>query len=1376
LKKIRPFAILPICLLLTLNFGGFYGYAQVEQPKFTSITSMNRLSSNTVNAILRDSYGWLWFATDDGLNKFDGSEFTVYRHNKSDTTSLRTNDISSLFQDKKGTIWVGTVTGSLHRYNRRKDAFLRVSSRHTINAICEDDRGNLWAGTTQGLVSIDPQTLKIKTLSKSTGIPAPVAEKHVHRLFVDSKKRMWVGTSNGLFRFERQQKRFAAVRHQGSTPTSTGNNFITAMAEDSLGHLWVGTQDGLFMLTMEGELLKKFVYQHSDAQSISNKMIFAIAVVNRDKIWVGTDGGLNVVDIPSGQITRHLPDPRRPFSLTNKSIRSILIDHSGIYWLGTYKGGINKYDKNLTIFGLKRCDPYDVYGLSAPFVTAFAEKPDGDIFVGTDGGGLNLYHRKTNLFTKYTINPKNKSASSGLAILSLALTGPNTLWIGTFQDGLFRFDPSTGRYRQYTQGPDSSSLSNSDIFCLRQDRKGKLWIGTNGGGVNVLNPKTGKFEKYHNADVALPKRIIPLNAYIRDIVEDRHGKFWIASHGTGIAVFDPEKRSSIALNRENSDLPCNNALSILEDRDGNMWVGTGGEGLALYNPQTRKFSAFGAREGLPSGIVNKVLEDAQGRIWVSTNEGISSFDRHTKRFTNYSVYNGLQNNTFVLGAGLRAWDNTLFFGGIEGFNYLDTQSLKRNRSAIPVVLKNLKVGNRTISSADSNTIDADISVAKSIWLDYKQNFSIGYAALNYTNPKQTLYRYRLTGFENEWQQAGPGNMAAYTNLSPGEYRFEVQASNNDTDWGPNTASVAVIIRPPFYLTIYAYIFYILAPIIAVFLMRRRGIRKLHRKFREEQEKQETERARQLDKMKIKFLTNISHEFRTPISLILAPVENLLAQSPSTESKTKMIAIRRNAKRLLNLVDQLLDFRNLQNQELTLELQRNDIIAHIHDTCDSFTELSQRKGIRFTLDIKIPQLVIDFDANKMERILFNLLSNAFKFTPKGGEVNVEVSSPADQRQQHWLHIRISDSGIGIPAEDREKIFERFFQGDTDSSVLNQGSGIGLSIAKEFVQMHNGLISVESEPGRGSTFCINLPCQPYAPAQVDVAEPACCVPIPEPGVIANEPQAPPKHLDEAPKVLLVEDNEEFRHYLKENLEMHYKVLEAGNGKEGWQKALAHHPEIIISDIAMPEMDGIALSQKLKSDKRTSHIPIILLTASTGEEQQLKGLSSGANDYLTKPFNFEILNVKVNNLLLLNRLLKDAYSRQIRFSGPEAQIESADVKLIKDILAYIDQNLNSTQLSVENLAKHVGMSRGTLYTRVLEISGQTPIEFIRSIKLEKAALLLEKSDLNVSQISYSAGFTTPNYFTKSFKAKFNMLPSEYMALKRKPVAILASASDEI
>jgi signal transduction histidine kinase/ligand-binding sensor domain-containing protein/CheY-like chemotaxis protein/AraC-like DNA-binding protein len=1363
LKQNRPLSLFSICLLLMLGWVSLPARANDEQPRFTAITSMDGLSSNTINSMLRDRYGLLWFATDDGLNKFDGSEFTVYRHNKQDTSSLRSSDISTLREDRTGRIWVGTVTGSLHWYDRRKDAFVRVRTHHTINALCEDELGQLWAGTTQGLIMINPQTLRITTFPASDRVPATIAERHVHRLYQDKRKQIWVGTNDGLFRYERQQKRFIAINFRNPASGAAGSNILTAIVEDSLGHIWAGTREGLYMLSSEGTLLRKFVYEAGNPRSISSNMIFAIASESRDKLWIGTDGGLNIMDIPSGKVTRHGPDPRTPYSLTNKSIRSILIDPAGICWLGTYKGGINKYDKNLTIFGLKRCDPYDPYGLNAPFVTSFAENAEGDIFVGTDDGGLNLYHRKTNLFSKYAINPKNKTASTGLAILSLALTAPHALWIGTFQDGLFRLDPSTGRYQQFVKGSDSSSLNNNDIFCLLQDKLGKLWIGTNGGGVNVYDPATGKFVNYYEPDITISRRKIPLNAYIRDIIEDRNGKLWIGSHGTGIAVLDPSTRVSVLLDRENAGLPGNNVLSILEDREGNIWVGTGGEGLALYDPQTKKFSAFGAKEGLPSGIINKVMQDAQGRIWVSTNEGISSFDISKKKFTNYSAYNGLQNNTFVLGAGLRASDNTLFFGGIAGFNYLDTRSLKKSQRVIPLILKNLKVGNRTITPADSGIIEADISVARTIRLDYKQNFSIGYAALNYTNPKQTLYRYRLVGLDNEWHEAGPGSNASYTNLAPGEYRFEVQAGNIDADWCPKAASVAVIVKPPFYLTIYAYIFYVMAPIIAVFLMRRRGIRRLHRKFREEQEKREVERSQQLDRLKIKFLTNISHEFRTPISLILAPAENLLNQSPSIESRPQIITIRRNAKRLLNLVDQLLDFRNLQEQELKPDLHRADIISFVRDACDSFTDLSQRKGIRFGFDSAVPRLLTDFDPNKMERILFNLLSNAFKFTPKGGEVRVEISSSADEQQQHWLFIRISDTGIGIPAEYHEKIFGRFFQDDTNRSVLNQGSGIGLSIVREFVQMHRGTITVNSEPDKGSVFTVALPC---LPSDIAAQEVITHVVAPQTDHVPGraEQQVAHAQADDIPKILIVEDNEEFRHYLRENLEGYYRVLEAGNGKEGWQKALYYHPEVIVSDIAMPEMDGISLSQKIKSDKRTSHIPIILLTASTGEEQQLKGLSSGANDYLTKPFNFEILNIKINNLLLLNRLLKEVYSRQIRFSGGEAPTEPGEVKLLKDILTYIDDNLNTAQLSVENLSKHVGMSRGTLYSKVLEISGQTPIEFIRSIKLEKAAILLEKSDLNVSQISYTAGFATPTYFTKSFKAKFNMLPSEYKLAKRK------------
>ncbi|WP_165939999.1 hybrid sensor histidine kinase/response regulator transcription factor [Dyadobacter psychrotolerans] len=1339
-------------------------FAQQTGPKFTSLTSMDGLSSNTVSAILKDQHGLMWFATDDGLNRFDGTDVLVYRHDKKDSSSLKSSDITSLHQDKRGRMWVGTIEGGLHLYNRKNDSFTAIKSPHSVTSIASDASGKLWVGTTGGLVNVDAETKRITTFSSIPNVPDEITKGLILSIIVDSKQRVWVGSRNGLYRINPSDKENEYINYLQRLPDDAGSRTVKSIIEDRQGNIWLGTYSGVFKLSSDGQIVKNFRYESGNKNSLSTNMVFSITLENDHQIWIGTDAGLNILDTRNEKITRYGPDARTQFSLSNKSVRSILIDNEGISWLGTYKGGVNKYDKNLAIFGLKRSDVNDPYGLSAPFVTSFAQTKTGELFVGTDGGGLNLYNRNTNLFRKFPINPKNRNAAAGLAILTLELVSDRELWIGTFRDGLFQFNPRTGSYIQYIHGKDSASLSSNEIFCLEKDKSGKLWIGTNGGGLNLFDPATKRFERFFDPAIPVSERIIPLNGYIRDILMDRTGKLWIASHGTGIAVFDPVKQKSVLLDKQSSNLPGNIVSSILEDHRGNIWVGTFGEGLALYNFRTKKFICYGQKEGLASNVINKILEDAQGRIWVSTNQGISCFDVKNKKFKNYTSYNGIQDRTFVLGSGIRANDNTLFFGGIAGFNYIDTRSLPDSRRIAPVILKDLRIGNRSITPADSNLIDADISIAKTISLDYKQNFSVGYAALDYTNPKQVQYRHRLLGMQSEWNETGVNNLASYTNLSPGRYTFEVQASNNGINWSDKTTSIDIVVKPPFYLTIYAYILYFLTPFAIVFAMRRRGIQKLQRKFREEQQRAQAEQAQELDRMKIKFLTNISHEFRTPISLILAPVENLLAKTKTTELHPPALAIKRNAKRLLNLVDQLLDFKNMQQQELQLDLSRKDIILYINDTCDQFSDLSIRKGIQFNIESTIGQLLMDFDVNKLERILFNLLSNAFKFTPKGGAVKLRIFEQTDYETKRWLTVVVSDTGIGITEGVQDKIFDRFFQNNTNLSVLNQGSGIGLSIVREFVQLHQGTIAVASQRGLGSSFTVKLPIAADSLTLISDQWPneKAVASRVSPQIAAQKQE---RLYDEDPSsVLIIEDNEEFRHYLKENLLPYYNVIEAGNGKEGWQKTLSHHPELIVSDIAMPEMDGITLSQKIKADKRTKHIPIILLTASTGEQQQLDGLNSGANDYLTKPFNFEILNAKMNNLILLNRLLKGVYSRHIKLSGQQPQNESSQEKLLKDMLTYIEDNLHTSQLSVENLSRHVGMSRGTLYSKVLEMSGQTPIEFIRSIKLEKAAVLLENSDLSISQISYMTGFTAPNYFAKSFKAKFNMLPTEYKAKKRK------------
>lgn len=1342
-------------------FLGSLAQANANDPQlnFTSLTSADGLSSNTVHAILKDRHGLLWFGTDDGLNKYDGTEFTVYRNDGANAGSIASNDISSLHEDKGGRIWVGTIQGALNLYDRKKDAFKRICVNESVSAITSDHTGNLWVGTIEGLIWVDPVSFKLTRMSQRADVPAEIKSQLILSFYQDKAGQMWVGTLNGLFIYNFKTNRFTKVN---DGPGSRSQ--VKTIYGDQSGHVWVGAFNGLYKFAADGILLQTFHYQPNDERTISSNMVYAVVAADRNTLWICTDGGLDLMNTETGKVTRYAPDARNPYSLTNKSVRSILLDDRGIFWLGTYKGGVNKFDKNVTIFGLKNSDIYDHYELSAPFVTSFAEKADGDLFIGTDGGGLNVYHRKTNLFTQIPLLPKSKLATSGLAILSLEMAG-DKLWIGTFQDGLFQLDVSTGKYQQFTQTASISSLGNNDIFVLTTDKSGKLWIGTNGGGVNVFDPQTQQFTRLFEENIPVEKRVIPLNGYIRDILQDKNGKIWIGSHGTGLVIFDADRQKSIHLNKLNSKLPGNNVLSIFEDSKGNIWVGTGGEGLAKFDAKTRSFLGFGQKEGLASGVINKILEDAQGRIWVSTNQGLSYLDQATKRFVNYTQLNGLQDNTFVLGAGIRTRDNLLFFGGIQGFNYLDTRTLRQNSNRIPVILKELRVGNKSITPADSNILAEHISIAKSIHLDYKQNFTLTYAALNYSDASQTVYRYRLIGFDDEWHYAGPSKTAGYTNLNPGTYQFEVEAKNQNGVWNKPGTSVEIVVEPPFYMTIYAYLFYAFALFGLVFLMRHRGIQKLKRKFRQEEQETETRRKRELDEMKIKFLTNLSHEFRTPISLILAPLDQLVTRGRAAEDTPHLQGIRRNAKRLLNLVDQLLDFKNLQQHESQLETSPGDIVSFIRETAESFQYLSQAKEIDYAFESEIDSLPMDFDANKIERIVLNLLSNAFKHTPRSGQVKLSLSQAGSDADQ-WLKIKVSDTGVGIPADKHEQIFERFYQNDS-SRVLNQGSGIGLSIVKEFVQMHGGVIKVESAPGQGSTFTVELPCKKTAANAVRETQPTVISTENTPGGSAPEvtPDTPGMRPELSADILIIEDNDEFRHYLRSNLETNYKIIEAANGAEGWQKALAHHPQMIISDIAMPEMDGIQLSRKIKSDKRTAHIPVILLTASTGEEHELRGLNSGANDYLTKPFNFDILNVKINNLLLLGRLLKNTYSKQIDISKPEPEIVSANEKLLKNILAYIDENLtSSTDLNVEKMSRQLGMSRGTLYNKLLEMTGQTPIEFIKTIKLEKAALLLEKSDLNVSQISYATGFASPSYFTKSFKAKFGMLPSEYLHAKPK------------
>lgn len=1356
-------------LLLGLLGAGRSGLAQPPEVKFTLLASKDGLSSNTVYDILKDRYGFLWIASDEGLRKYDGYRFSLYRLGAHKTAAFQAVDISTLHEDQAGRLWVGTMGRGLYTYDRAHDAFVAYTGHNApgqqisryIKQVSSDALGNLWLVAAGEVRRLNPKT------GKSTTVPfAPAARPPravvPQCMYADSRQRIWLGTESGLYRFNA-----TAQVLEPFAPSAAGlaGDTINTITQDLNGRLWVGTTNGLNRLAADERHFDTFKFKYNDPHTLGSNFIFTLAAGPDGTLWVGTEGGLDVIDVKSGRATRHVHNSRDPYSLNSKSVRSILIDAQGIHWVGTYKGGVSKYDQNLTLFNGRRNNELDPFGLNAPLVTSFAEKPNGDLYVGTDGGGLNVYHVKTGLFSHLDIKSKKRVNLAGLPILSLLLDRRQQLWIGTFDHGLFVLDTKTGSYQQLLQGPGKLQLNSNQIWTLKEDRAGNIWIGTNGGGVNVYDPQTRVITKFVSGPKNLADRPLPTNNYIRGIEEDLAGNIWIGSSGGGVGVYHPGSREFTTYKAAQTGHNIDYVTTITKDHLGNMWIGTNGNGLYRFDARTSKFFLYSSREKLPDGFVHKILEDNAGALWVSTNRGISRLDVKQGQFTNYSRENGLQDKAFLNNSGLKAADGTLFFGGIEGFNYFSPLQLKVNRNVPQVVLTDLRVDNEPVLAGEKSLLQQHITVAKEIRLNYKQNFALAYAALNYTLPQKNTYAYQLVGFDKNWNYVGATTSAYYTNLDPGEYDFVVKASNNDGIWNTTGTHVKIVIQPPFWKTIYAYALYVGLVGAALLYSRYRGIQKLRQEFEQQQEREEVERVRKLDALKIRFLTNLSHELRTPISLILAPTAKLLAQQKDPQSAGQLQVIRRNAQRLLHLVNQLLDSRKMEESELRLSLSAGELAGFVQEVSASFQDLAEIKKIDLSVQLPPEKLYVRFDYDKVERILVNLLSNAFKFTPEGGRVRVELSTyaAAPNASEKIICLRVADTGSGIEASQQELIFERFFQGHELSTVLNQSNGIGLSITKEFVELHGGSIAVESELGKGATFTVLLPLElavpPTETGTADVTE--TLAPVPD-----RKKQAKPlkkQKGEELPHLLIVEDDDDFRYYLKDNLKDHYKITDVLNGKDGWYKALSCHPDLIVSDITMPYMDGIALSRKLKSDKRTSHIPIILLTGLTREDEHLKGLESGANDYLSKPFNFDILHVRIKNLLELNRTLKTTYTKQLQVVPSPVEIESSSERFLNNVVLYIEKNLKNTNFSVEELSEHFGMSRGSMYNKILELTGMPPVEFIRSFKLDRAAVLLQESDLTISEVAYQAGFATPHYFTKSFKAKFNILPSDYRKSKK-------------
>jgi signal transduction histidine kinase/ligand-binding sensor domain-containing protein/CheY-like chemotaxis protein len=1384
-----------ILLIFLLSSAVIRLCGQSNEYQFSRLDFTNGLSNNHITSLYKDARGFMWFGTMAGLNRYDGYEFKVFRHDQKDPHSIGDNFIEQIFEGPEGKMWVQSRSSRFNIYDLATDqfdrdygAYLRKRSlpEFWLMGITRGAKGYWFIYRDSGLFHYGLDGKVIHTPQDSAR-PGSLSTALISDAREDHDGNCWVVHQNGLIEKIDGISHTVVFRTTALEKAFGSKLFPCALYIDDQNDIWLssgGYFKGAWCYYPDFDSFTHFSTAGGPGK-LSSDEVFSTIQDEKGRIWLATDhGGVDILDKKDLSVTNlgHVEDDRK--SLSENSIPAMIRDSTGTIWLGTFKSGVSYYHQNGIQFPLFRHQPGDPHSLSFDDVNKFVEDSAGNVWIGSNGGGLIYFDRKHNSFRQYLHDPANPNSLAANIIVGLLVDKDNRLWIGTYFGGLDCYDGKKfTHYRHDDRQP--GSLAEDRVMSLYEDSENNLWIGTLSAGLDRFDRRKNCFIHYNNTQANSIR-----NNYVSSVMEDAQKNLWVAT-AYGIDVREKRTGRFIHYSSDDNQLSTDNVILLFRDSRQNMWVATR-EGLNLFLPDKKSFQTFSTDNGLSDNTIRSIVEDRQHELWISTANGLSRIEITATgdhpgpvriRCRNYHEKDGLQGREFNERTALATRDGSLIFGGPNGFNLFRPENIINTAKVPPIVLTGLDIFNKSVyvgeKLGDHTILDRSLTETRQITLTHSEDvFSIEFAALDFMDDAGDKYAYTLEGFNKNWLVTdGKIRKATYTNLDAGEYTFKVKASDEDGQWYDQQATLKIIILPPFWKTPLAYVIYGLLLIGILLVARRMVIRKARMRFALEQERRETRRMHEVDLMKIRFFTNMSHELRTPLSLILAPVEKLLASPLISDPRQQYEMIRRNARRLLHLVNQLLDFRKMEVNELKLHPRQGDILKFIREISFSFIDLAERKGIAFSYHSDNDSLLTAFDHDKMERILFNLLSNAFKFTPANGVVSVTVATEyqagavtASEYQAGTviLCIKVTDTGIGIAPDKLEKIFDRFFQSEVPDTILNQGSGIGLAITQEFVKMHHGQLSVESQLDKGSCFSIRLP---FLPA-----------PIPTNGRLPAAPLSPASATDDnslltAPSnghpavtagkksatILIVEDNEDFRFYLKDNLRHFYSIIEASDGDEGWRKALADHPDLIVSDISMPAMNGIDLCRKISTDERTGQIPVILLTAMTGEGAELNGLRTGAIDYIIKPFNFELLLSKIRNVLAHNATVKKTYQRQVQAAPAALKIESADEAFVQNVLEHIEKNMGNPDFSVGELSQQFHASRSTFYKRLLLLTGKTPIEFIRHIRLKRAAELLEKTQLTVSEIAYTVGFNNPKNFSQYFKEEFGRIPSAYRSEKR-------------
>ncbi len=1375
-----------------------------DQFRFEQLTVNEGLAHSDAMCAEQDLLGFIWIGTNNGINRYDGYDLKKYSLPVNKRNGLSGNRIRDLFIDAKNRLWTGAEHAGLSLFDADHDRFVNVSQLVTrpsvdrallerlqladVEAITADQGGRIWVGTRSNgifMVTLNPanQLTRIEQLALSKKISINYG---VTALIRDANGVIWIGTSErGLWSVDPLKSVSSQPLPQAAPLTARS---IRALHIDRRGALWIGTDRQIFWVNSADRQARRSFGMHPLPRSVlGTEYIFLDSFGH---LWVGTVSGLHMWTLPAGEavspirfvrpqdMVTFLPVDNEPTTINSTHIEQIFEDRNQILWISTAAGGLNKVNLHEKRFLTLQRGLSNRITLTNNSVNAVQKDETRNcLWIGTRNG-FSRYDLKTKTYRNY-LNQPLPGDSSGVGVSAFCQASDGTLWVGTRQSGLITLKNDQLRTQNFL--PDGSSLRASRLESIIEDRYGSIWVASFELGLLRFNRQGQLLQRFHMGNSPLPT-----NSFTFLLYDKANDRLWASTQNAGVLQLQVTP-TSLQIQKQfrykaddSTSLSVNYAWPLLKDHQGRLWIGTIGGGLNLLTTNAKGQEVIRRFDRqLPISDVESILEDETGQLWMG-GAGLLRFNPATGQWVSYGVEDGLPSNSFKVGAAWRAADGTLYVGGIQGVTYFQPQQIHPNPFAPEVHLTGLRIFNKPVRTGelmnDHVILPQRIDQTKTLTLRASENdFSLDFVGFNYANTRKQTYAYRLVGYKDRWVTLAPGyRSASFANLPAGNYTFEVKAENGEGKWSAKPATLSIRILPPWWKTWWAYLLYVVLTASALGLARRILLQQQALKNKVAFEHFQYEKEKELSDLKLRFFTNVSHELRTPLTLILGPMEELaLGKGSGQGYRDKINLMHQQTRKLLSLVNQLMEFRKVESGHTSLRASKSDIVRFLTELFLIFKLKADELGIDYTIDAPASGVPMYFDRNKLEIVITNLLANALKYTPPGGKIRLviaEVGTPdkpglflANKLLDNYLQVTLRDSGTGMPANEVDRIFDSYYQATQTETMQIMGTGIGLSLVKQYVEAHTGEISVQSALGAGTAFTLRLPFGQAHLSPTSLVDDSLAtellLPVTE---VVDLP--PPSRPDKQPpgtgaaRILVVEDNHELRVYIQQLLNPAFEVLTAVDGLEGWEKTVSLLPDLVVSDVVMPRSDGLTLCRTIKQHPRTTHIPVILLTARVAAIHELEGIEMGADEYMAKPFNPELLYAKIATILQGRQQLKEYYQRQILLEPTEVAIPDSERQLLEKAMTIVEANLNEPGFSVPVLVREMGMSQSAFYRQIKAITGQTVVEFIRDIRMKRAAQLLITSNLRVAEVASQVGMDDLNHFRKTFQSVFRMSPSEY------------------